>query len=201
MLKNRQEGRKYLRIKDGKLYVGKDLETPYDEIEGTITNFFYKNEEYNGAQLRKLQIVLSDEEDNFQLSVNTESNSYSALVSFLANVDITRPVSLHPMEEVTTKDGTEVKKRTILVSQDGRFAKSYFTKEDTHGLPKWEVVTVGKKKVTDKSAYLEFLEEFVTTKLLPQVNSNVTKTKTAITTEAEEVDEEIADDSLLPWEK
>lgn len=198
-LKNRTDQKKYVRIKDGKLYIGKDLETPYDEIEGTVTNMYYKNEEYNGAPLRKLIVILSDDEDNYQLSINTESNSYSALVSFLRQVDLTKPVTLHPMEETVKKDGApDVQKKTILVSQEGKFAKSYFTKDNTHGLPRWEQVTVGKKKVTDKSAYHEFLEQFVTDELIPQL-SGAPITKTVVNKPADE--EAQVEEDAFPWTK
>lgn len=199
-LKQRSEQRKYVRIKDGKLYIGKDTETSYDELEGVVTNLYFKDEEYNGAPLRKLILIISDEDDNYQIGLNTESNSYTALISFLPNIDLSRPITLHPMEEVINKDGAEVKKRTILVSQDGKFAKSYFTKDNTHGLPRWESVTVGKKKITDKTLFLDFLENFVSKELVPRITEKV-ETKSVVNKPvavlADDSDEE---DTKLPWE-
>lgn len=193
-LKQRDESKKYLRIRNGKLYVGKDTETPFDEIEGQITSLYYKDEEYEGTPQRKLIIILSDGDETYQLSLNTESNNYSALVSFLPNVDITKTLTLHPKSDVSNRDGKEVTRNSILVSQNGKFAKSYFTKENTHGLPSWEIATVGKKKVTDKTAYLEFLEDFVTNKLANKLKNTVVK-------QAVDVDEEEpVEAEKLPWE-
>lgn len=194
-LKQRDESKKYLRIKDGKLYVGKDLDTPYDEIEGTITNLYYKNEEYEGTPQRKLIVILSDDEGSYQLGINVESTSYSSLIGFLPNIDITKPITLHPRAETTTKDGKEVTRRSILVSQEGKFAKSYFTKDHPHGLPKWEVVQVGKKKVTDKTEYLEFLEKFVQKNLISKIS-----TEQPVAADVDDDEVEGFDDGKAPWE-
>lgn len=203
-LKQRSEQKKYLRIRDGKLYVGKDTESPFDEIEGVITNFSYRDEEYNGAPLRKLNICISDDDDTYQLGLNVESNSYGSLIGFLHNADLTKPVTLVPMEETVTKEGSpDVKKRTILVSQEGKFLKNYFTKDSPNGLPRWESVTVGKKKVLDKSAYLDFLEESVNKTLIPQIadnSANFEQKVPVVHASANEADAEDETEEKLPWE-
>lgn len=164
---------KYLNIKGGKFFVGSDKDTPYDELSGTITNMRYKDEEYLGEKKRKLIITLTDNEDTYQLGINVETASYSALISFLRNIDINDVLTLHPKEEKV--EGKEYPKRTILISQHNKFAKSYFTKENSHGLPEWSVVVVGKKKVVDKTSYLDFLEEFVNKELIGNLSANNSK--------------------------
>lgn len=194
-LNNRSANTKYVRLKDGKFYLGKDLETPYTELEGTIVKAYYKNEEFEGTPIRKFILAVEDNDDTYQLNLNVESTSYSALISFLANVDVSKPVTLHPKMEMHVKEGKEVAKRTILVSQNGKFAKSYFTKEDPKGLPAWNVVKVGNKKVTDKSEFLAFLEDFTMTKIFgDMVDQPVIKKKTT-----EEV--VTSEDSSLPWDE
>lgn len=206
-LKNRENNVQYVRAKNGKFYLGKDLDTGYDELEGVITSMSYKNEEYKGQPLRKLIVVLSDGDDNYQLGINVETSKYSSLVSFLKNVDVSRRLTLHPKMDVQTKDGEEVTRESILVSQDGKYAKSYFNKDNTHGLPKWDVVVVGKKKVTDKSAYLEFLEKFVLSELASKLSipektaAPVTKEKNVLLDEEDELTPEFTSDTDLPWEK
>lgn len=194
-LKQRDDSLKYIRIKAGKIYVGKDLETPYDEIEGTIQKMYYKDEEYEGTPQRKLIMRLSDGKETYQLGINCESSSYSSLMGFLPNVDIAKTLTLHPRSETINREGNDITRNSILVSQEGKFAKSYFTKDDNHGMPRWEVVVVGKKKVTDKSAFLEFLENFVNKEIIPKLS--VENTPPVVVKEEEPT---VEGTDKLPWE-
>lgn len=217
-LKQRDESMNYLKIKGGKFYVGKDLDTPYNELEGTIVGLRYKDEEYEGVPQRKFLITLQDNGEKYQLNMNVESSTYGAVVSFLANVDVSKKLTLHPKETVEAKDGKDVARRTMLVSQEGKFAKNYFNKEDRHGLPEWNIVMVGKKKVVDKSAYLEFLENFVAEKLIPNLSKEVTaveataqavavkpasaisKAAPVVDTSGDEFDSDPVSTTGLPWD-
>ena len=191
-LKNRNKNINYLKIKDGKFYVGKDEESPYDEFEGQITGIRFKDEEFKGNEFRKIILSMSDETDNYELGINTNNSAYGNLISFLANVDLSRKITLHPkFEMVKNKVGEDTPRRSILVSQDGKFAKAYFTKDDKHGLPEWKTVTVGKVKVTDKDEYLAFLENFVNEKFIPQLGE--APEKQAIVTEEDESDNSVSE--------
>lgn len=196
-LKQRDDSLKYIRIKGGKIYVGKDLETAYDELEGSIKKLYYKDEEYEGKPQRKLIMQITDGEETYQLGINVESGNYSSLIGFLPNVDVSKPITLHPRSEVTSKDGKEVTRNSILVSQGGSFAKGYFTKDHNHGLPQWEVAIVGKKKITDKSGYLDFLEDFVNKNIVTKLATQEDVPRTSVV--AEESKEEAEAD--LPWNK
>jgi hypothetical protein len=201
-LKNRDNNKKYLKLKDGKFYINKE-ETPYEELEGTITNIRYKDEEYEGAPIRKLAIVISDEDDNYELGLNVESSNYTSLVSFLKNVDINRPLTLHPKVDVQNKDGKEVTRRSILVSQDGKYAKSYFSVSSGNTTPEWKIVKVGNKKITDKTEFLEFYEDFVKENFIAKLNSGdlITKEDAPVTKKQPEVEDDTFDpDEKLPWE-
>lgn len=194
-LKNRDSNIKYIRLKEGKFYVGKELDTPYEELEGVITNMFYRNEKFEGQELRKLIILIKDGDDTYQIGINVESQNYSSLVSFLKGADITQKLTLHPKLEVKNVEGKEIKRYSILVSQDGTYMKGYFTKDSRHDLPEWKIIKVGNKKVTDKTDYLEYLEKFVT-------NNYISKIKDTPTITDEEPDEEpvAATTESLPWE-
>lgn len=194
-LKNRDTSRQYVRVKDGKFFVGKDLENGYEELEGTITEMYYKDEEYEGTPQRKLIVVMSDGDENYQLSLNVETSNYSSFISFLKNVDISRKIALHPKMDSRKEGDKDITRRSILVSQDGKFAKSYFTKDDNHGLPKWETVIVGKKKVTDKSAYLDFLEKFAVENFVNKLQG-----KAVVVNEEDVEDCEEASSEKLPWD-
>lgn len=199
LLSNPETNIKYLRLRDGAFYIGKDKETPYLQLTGTITNMFFKDEEYENAPVRKLIVRMVNGEDTAQLALNTDSQNYTTFVSFLKNVDINKPITLHPKLEGGEKDGKVFKKNSLLVSQNGEFAKGYFTKADMHGAPEWKTVKVGKKSVTDKSEYLAFLEDFVTEnyintlkgKGIIQPTEKPNKSEEPVTNEA---------DTRLPWE-
>lgn len=209
-LKNRDNNKQYLKVKDGKFFIGKDETQAYEELEGLVTNIRYKDEEYEGTPLRKFVMVISDGDDNYELGINVENSNYSTLISFLKAVDLTRTITLHPKVENTMRDGKEVARRSILVSQDGKFAKGYFTKDNTHGLPEWNIVKVGNKKVTDKSEYLAFLEKFVVENYIPQVAGSIATSKSVIQSEDEvetvasvkagESKAIVKEESVLPWD-
>ena len=201
-LKNRETNLTYLRLKDGKFYEGKNEQPSGEELEGTIVKMYYKDEEYEGTPLRKLIIVMQDGSEKYQLGLNVESRNYSSLVSFLKNADLTKPLTLHPKSE-KRKDGEEGTSNSILVSQNGKFMKGYFTKDNPGGAPQWKQVRVGKKLVTDKSEYLEFLENFVTENYISVIDGNsgtpITKKDVVIKEDVTD-DEPVAVTEKLPWE-
>ena len=136
------------------------------------------------------------------MSIKVESGYYSSLISFLKNVDITKPVVLVPTIKKVKKDGEEKERYSIFISQNGKFAKNYFTKDTPNGLPKWNVVTVGKKTVVDKTDYLEFLENIVNTEFVPKLSTDMivhTKVPSNVNTEVDDVEED-EEEKTLPWD-
>lgn len=191
---------KFIRLRDGKFYIGKDKDQPFGELEGTITGLRYKDEEYEGAPLRKLIVNLIDGDEQYQLGLNCESRNYTSFISFLKNVDIAQPIVLVPKVEEGEKDGKAFKNNSLLISQKGTYAKGYFTKADMHGAPDWKKVKVGKKVVLDKQAYLEFMENFVTENFINKINKNVIVNK-AQAAVAEPVEEVAAEADAMPWDE
>lgn len=198
LLSNPETNIKYIRLREGAFYIGKDKETPYLNLTGTITNMFYKDEEFEGSPVRKLIVRMINGEDTAQLSLNTDSQNYSTFVSFLKGVDINQPITLHPKVEAGEKDGKAFKKNSLLVSQDGTYAKGYFTKADMHGAPAWKTVKVGKKSVTDKSEYLAFLEDFVTENYIAALKGGALKQEEK--PKNKPAAEQEAPVEKLPWE-
>lgn len=190
----------YLRLREGKFYVGKDTENGEAELEGRVTNMRFKDEEYEGSPVRKLIVQVKDDVSGelFQLGLNTDSQNYSTFVSFLKGADLTQTLTLHPKVEAGNKDGKDFKKNSILISQDGTFMKGYFTKDAKQGAPEWKTVVVGKKKVIDKSEYLAFMEDFVNQNYISKLQGQAGNAKPDV------VDEEVAETSetteKLPWE-
>jgi hypothetical protein len=171
-LKNHQQVN-YLKIKDGKFYQSTDKEhtTPYDEFEGIITRMNFREDEYQGQKIEKLQITLTDGTDEFVLPVSFNSSYASSLISFLKNADLTQSLTLVPTMKV---DQSGKEQRSILVKQGSQFVKSFYTKTSPNGLPAFNKVKVNGKEVWDKTDYLDFLRDVVTNEFVPQLGTGNT---------------------------
>lgn len=199
-LKNRDASLIYLRIKDGKFHLGKDGET-YDELEGVITDIRFKDEEYEGQPQRKAYFQIEDDGERYALGLNVENAMFGSLVSFLANADVSKKLTLHPKETSFNKDGKDLKSRSLLVSQNGKFVKGYFTKDNPNGLPKWNIQQVGKKVVTDKSEYTEFLEKFLVDNIVPKLLKGQQESKPISKEAVEDTEPEVlVSTDKMPWE-
>ncbi len=175
-LKNREGGKTvYVKMKDGKFYLStdKELETPFEEMYGTITDVYLKDEVYNKIPNRKVYFVLEDGVERMIIGFNIEATMTCGLIGFLKNADLTQPLSFVPKFEVVKKDGQEYKRKSILVTQNGKFLKSLFTKENPNGLPAMQKIERrGGKVEWVKDEMLDFLENIITNEFKPKVNAN-----------------------------
>jgi hypothetical protein len=191
-LQNRAQGN-YVRIsKEGKFYLGKDKENPYDELTGTITDLSFKDDEFEGQKIRKLVITLNDEEKDYILSFAFDSSYASTVVSFLKNADLSQPVTLVPI----SKTEGEKTSRSMLVKQNGSWLKSYYTKDESHGQPAMKRIVKKSGKVEwDKEEFLDFRENVIMNELRPLLKGGkVTKRATVPATTDADV-EDVEDDS------
>ncbi len=165
---NKRQSANYLRIKEGKLYLGTDKECkdPYDEITGTIKGFSFKEDEFEGQKIRKLVVKIESDGENYLLSFPFDSSYTTTLVSFLKNADLSRTVTLVPSLK---KEGDKTR-RALLVSQDGTFMKHFYTKDNPNGLPQMKQKRNGK---WDKDDMMDFIEDVITKEFMPAVNGDV----------------------------
>lgn len=173
-LKNTKTNKTFVSIKNGSFYRSDDKETPYDSLEGVVTNLYYRDEEFEGKKYRKFYLDLQDPVSGevFSVGSNAESSYTSSVVSFLRSVDLTKPIELKPSQTTSLKpDGSSYTNRVLFVAQNGNFAKSFYNMENP--LPAWEKVKVGKQEILDKSAFFDAIEDAVNTALLPIVKGNV----------------------------
>lgn len=169
-LKTRKTDLTYLRIKDGKFYLAsdKEFENPYDEVDGRIVDLVIKNDVFNGKPLEKLYVFLEDVSGvKYAVSFPFDSAYNTSFVSFIKNADLTKNVSLF-LKQTDIKD-SESKRTTFLISQDGKFLKAYYTKEDPKGMPPMVQKRNGK---WDKDDMMDFIREVIETDLRPQVVGN-----------------------------
>ena len=194
-LQNKPKGN-YVRItKEGKFLLGKDTENVYDELTGKITNFSFKDDEFEGQKIRKLVITLEDNGDSYILSMPFDSSYSSTVVSFLKNADLTREITLVPL----VKTEGEKSSRTLLVKQGDSFMKSYYTKDQPHGQPMFKKVTKKSGKVEwDKDDFLEFRENVIMNELLTQVKNETPRKATQVVS-AEDIEDVEDGDGDLPF--
>ena len=182
----------YVRFKEGKFYVAKEMKNPdavgYPELEGTIVGFNIVDDEYEGQTIRKLVIKLQDEEgENYILSIGFESVYASQLINFLKNADLKDKLSL---VGTMREDENKNKKYSILVKQNNVFLKAYYTKDNPNGMPPLKQVIVNKKKTWDKTDLLDFLENVVLNELNASLGEPVqVEKKSASKSEPQEVDD------------
>jgi uncharacterized protein (UPF0333 family) len=191
-------GFKYLKIKDGNLYytTDKNHENPYDEVEGNIVNLVFKTETWEKQEIEKLQVYLHDGEGYDVLTFPVDSSWFSTFVSFAKNADLSKPVTLHVMEKAEKdKSGKDVKRRTLLVSQDGTYMKSYYNREHPNGLPTFKQVKISGRLVWEKSEFLDFLKNVVENELKPQLPAF----SSGKVIKKEEPEEEVEELSDLPF--
>ena len=162
----------YIRFKDGKFFRSNDKETLFSEIEGEIIGLSMADDEFEGRNIRKFIIKMTDGTENYILSLSFDSSYCSDLVAFLKNADLSKTISL---VGVFKEDKEGKTKPGILVKQDDVFMKKFYTKDNPNGLPKMKEIMVNKKKVWDKTEFQEFLEDVI----LNDLAKKVSKTKTA----------------------
>ena len=178
-LKNREQNAQFLKLKDGKFYLSSDknLENAFDQLEGKITNMYFKDEEYEGITNRKLYITVSDGVEAYTFGLVFESLQCTILINFLLSADLTRPITLSPSYKIVNVNGKDVANRTIFVSQDNKSLKSKYAKDE---LPEIKTIMVNKKPVADKTELLEFFEKMVENKLKPQFQQVITNSQTEV---------------------
>lgn len=182
---------KYVRIRDGKFFLGKDKESPYDELTGLITSITFRDDELEGTKIRKIVLDIEDDGETYIVSMPFDSGYASSLVNFLKNADLSKVLTLIP----TSKIENDKPRNSMLIKQDGKFMKGYFTKDNPHGQPDFKKITKKSGKVEwDKEDFLEFRENVVINELQPQLGKTSKSTKV---TEMVDAEEEVGDD--LPF--
>lgn len=173
-LKNRDTKTNYIKCVDGKFYLSTDKEktTPFDELEGVITDIGIKTDTFEGTPIKKIYVIMESEGELYNVSFNIESSYAGSFMTFVKNADLTQPLSLIPIMKEEEKAGKQVKRLSVLIKQGDGFMKSFYTKDDPKGMPQMKEMKVNGKTVWDKTDLIEFYENVVTTELKPAVKGN-----------------------------
>lgn len=188
----------YIKLKEGKFYKPDNLDQGFTELEGTITNMYFKDDVFNGQPIRKLYVAVADESEVSIINMSVNSSNFSSFVNFAKNADLTKPLSLVPVYKMVSKNGVDKPNSSMLIEQNGKFIKSYFTKDSKNGLPEMKQVKINGKIEWDKTDFTEFLENIVTSEFIPVVKGNqdapVPTRTPAKTPKKTEIPEDLAED-------
>jgi hypothetical protein len=158
----------------------------YDGVSGMIIGI--KTHEHP-AYGKFWNIVIQDGEETYTLQMNYSGGYASAFLKTLPNVVLTKRVRFSPSMKI---EGDK-KKVTLFIQQDGKALKHFYTKDNPNDLPPMVQKKVKGKQIWDDSDMMEFLEQMVNEKIVPQLGNSDTPEPIV----AGDVDEENPDD--LPF--
>lgn len=142
-------------------------ELKYNALEGVLKKIFVskaKVEEYGDQWC----FVINDGVAEYVLGLGWESSVARGFLGRLPNVNLERPLKILTYN-IEDKEEKGKFKQFLGITQDGQKIESYFTKDERHGLPEWEQVQVGNKKVWDSSKEMNFFLKMVDDKVNPKL--------------------------------
>lgn len=145
----------FVNIKEGKLVIKKNNEVvSFDSISGVITAVKFKEDEFEGRKYEKIEITITDGEENFILSMRTDSGYFRGLSNSLRTGDPTVHVRIAPNYK---KEQGANPQTTCFVQQRGVGAlKFYSTKADPKDLPALEKFVVKGQDVWDSTNQINY---------------------------------------------
>jgi hypothetical protein len=149
-------------------------EEKYDFVEGMITSISTRENDYGKFWV----IGMRDGSDNFNIQFNYSGGTAGAFLKILPNIDLTKNVKLEPSQKIEN----DKKKSSLFISQGGTTLKWFWNKDNAGELPQLEKLKVKGKEVWDDSKQMEFLENYVNTKIVPKLSG----TPVAVDSDSEE---------------
>lgn len=176
-LENRPEG-KFITILNGKFCQRVPEGTPgavqrtnklnkvvwekfYDSFTAKLVNIKVSD----GAYGKSWNFMFKDSGEIYTLQLSYSNSYATAFLKMLPNIDLTKEMKLSPSQKV--EDGKT--RSSLFVNQDGKTIKHAYTKDNPNGLPDMEEVVIKGQKQWDDTKRLEFLNNMVNTKILPQL--------------------------------
>jgi hypothetical protein len=149
----------WVKIKDGKLsYWNGEKELIFDEMQGIVSDIFFKDDEYQGRTFTLALFTLFCDAEKYILSINTDSSYFRSFCNYLRSADITKNVLIRP--KITEDEGK--KKYSIFLQQEGKWLKAYYTKLHPGDFPQLVVHEIAGKKVYDNTLQIAFWKNWLT---------------------------------------
>lgn len=148
--------------KDGRV-VNEEL---YKGWQGKITAIHVRTHAEYG---KFWNVTLTDKDGDAIIQMKYSSGYASAFLKTLPNINLADEITFTPFMKIEN----EKKKTTVFISQYGQTLKHYFNKENPHNLPQMQKVRIKGETVWDDTDMMEFLEDMVNKKVVPQLTKNV----------------------------
>jgi hypothetical protein len=124
----------------------------YDYVEGKITGIRVKESEYG-----KFWVVsLKDGGTDYLLEMNYSGGNSGAFLKVLPNIDPTKKICIIPRTDTVN----EKKRSSLIIDQNGKALKWFWTKDAPGDMPKLEQKKIKGVTVWDDSEMMEFLEKY-----------------------------------------
>jgi hypothetical protein len=148
----------WVKVKDGHLcYWDGEKELVFDEMEGIITDIFFKDDEYQGRKFTLAMFTMYFDAEKYILSLNTDSSYFRSFCNYLRSADLTKNIVIRP--KITEDDGK--KKYSIFLQQEGKWLKAYYTKLHPGDFPQLIVIETAGKIVYDNTLQIAFWKQWL----------------------------------------
>jgi hypothetical protein len=153
------EGVTYLNIKEGKLVTKKNGVTEtFDGVKGTITKVEFVKDEYEGRQYEKAAIHLNHDGQNYILQMHVDSGYFRNFCNALKSGKPKEEVYIQPSYKKDEKGKTSA---GCFISQNGKFLKHAYTKDNMGELPPLETVILKGEKRYDNTKQIAFWKNWL----------------------------------------
>ena len=142
--------------------IGKTVhEKFYDNFTGHLMDIKIKDSDYG----KTWNFSFQDTAEIYTLQLSYSNSFSTALLKMLPNIDLAQEMKLSPsVKEVDGKN-----KSSLFINQGGVALKHAYTRENPNGMPDMEQVTIKGVLQWDDTKRLAFLENMVTTTILPKL--------------------------------
>jgi hypothetical protein len=148
----------WVKVKDGHLcYWDGTKELVFDEMQGIITDIFFKDDEYQGRNFTLAMFTMYFDAEKYILSLNTDSSYFRSFCNYLRSADLTKNIVIRP--KITEDEGK--KKYSIFLQQEGKWLKAYYTKLNPGDFPQLIVIETAGKKVYDNTQQIAFWKKWL----------------------------------------
>lgn len=139
----------------------------YDYLDGVIIDLQLREHEEYG---KFWNVILKDDDRVIQILQFSYSSGYAtAFLKALPNVDVQKKLKIIPNAR---KEGDKTK-TTIFINQNNKPIKWFYTRENPNGLPPLKKIKIKGKETWDDTQAMEFLENMVEQKILPQLSKEI----------------------------